>query len=210
MRNDRPAPQDTGDSQTAERGFRDPRETMPRFVLPLLIGSLAAVIGAIVLTCVLYARLTTHLGYLGQEAENRTAILESRLAALEATSRMTQSNAETGGTDPRHNADNAGIDVTVPVMQEIGFGFLTTHLSVEQLPGGAGLRGRIVNSTSLDHKNAKFRVRAADTTRDFTVPTLPAGSSSKFDVYVPGITAKEVKRIFIDYLESAVAYSRDG
>ena len=72
----------------------------------------------------------------------------------------------------------ASIDLTNPVLQAIGSGFLVSPTSVTDSSGGLRVRGRIVNATSLDQARAEFRLSVGKREVPFTVARIDAGTSA--------------------------------
>ena len=143
------------------------------------------------------------------EAQAKTISgMEARLA--EAENRKTplpDSRSVEGRIPGAENPSGKTIDPTVAWLQEIGYGFLVGHLTLEPTGEGVRVKGKIVNSTCLDHHNAHFRLAVNDRMQEILIPDLPAGGSANFEATIPGAAMENARPLKLQYLESSVAYN---
>jgi len=106
----------------------------------------------------------------------------------------------------RYASQKGSVDLTIPAIQDIGDGFMAAHLSVEQHLTGVKVKGRIINSTALDHENIKFRIALAEETKEFIINRISSGNSTGFAVYIPGVPIDKTRYGTIQYIESGGVY----
>lgn len=103
----------------------------------------------------------------------------------------------------------ASVDLTNPVLQAIGSGFLVSPTSVTDSSGGLRVRGRIVNATSLDQARAEFRLTVGKREVPFTVARISAGNSAQFVVEFPQSESADVRTARMRWARSNVSYGED-
>ena len=122
-------------------------------------------------------------------------------------------SGQTGVKGPAIIGDNpdgsASIDLTDPVLQSIGSGFLVSPTSVTDSNGALRVRGRIVNETSLDQARAEFRLAVGGREVPFTVARIGAGDSAPFVVELPQSAAADVRSARMRWTRSSVSYGED-
>lgn len=103
----------------------------------------------------------------------------------------------------------ASVDLTNPMLQAIGSGFLVSPTSVSDSSGGLRVRGRIVNATSLDQARAEFRLTVGKREVPFTVARISAGNSAQFVVEFPQGESADVRTARMRWTRSNVSYGED-
>ena len=105
----------------------------------------------------------------------------------------------------RENVIGDVIDLYSKTMQKIGDGFYITELVTTENVNGIDLSGRLINSTSLNHKNICFKIIINDKSKEFHIPVVSSGSSTKFHVNVPS-KSNDSKTAIVKYLSSSVSF----
>ena len=103
----------------------------------------------------------------------------------------------------------ASVDLTNPMLQAIGSGFLVSPTSVTDSSGGLRVRGRIVNATSLAQARAEFRLSVGRSEVPFTVGRIGAGNSAQFVVELPQSASADVRTARMRWTRSNVSYGED-
>lgn len=103
----------------------------------------------------------------------------------------------------------ATVDLTNPMLQAIGAGFLVSPTSVTDSSGGLRVRGRIVNATSLDQARAQFMLAIGRREVPFTVGRIGAGRSAQFVVEFPQNASADVRAARMRWARSAVSYGEE-
>lgn len=71
---------------------------------------------------------------------------------------------------------------------------------------GIKFSGRIINTQSVRHRNATFKIKIGEKEKDFTINIISAGNSTSFNVYMPDIKPEETHYGEIQYQQSTVEY----
>lgn len=98
------------------------------------------------------------------------------------------------------------IDLTTSSLQDIGDGFFTSIESVNPHLTGVKVSGTMINSSSLDHFQAKFKITIGDQMQEFTIDEIPSSYSIKFKVYIPNVPKDKTSYGKIEYDESSIRY----
>ncbi|MBI4689748.1 MAG: hypothetical protein HY754_05735 [Nitrospirae bacterium] len=101
------------------------------------------------------------------------------------------------------------INLTVPTIQKIDDIFMTAKLSAEPYSTGLKVTGLIINSTALGHEDAKFRVTVSNQSKEFTINSIPPGSSKKFEIFIPDVALEKATSAQLQCIESSMSYYRD-
>ncbi len=188
--------------------------------------SFSVALSAAALICVLLLAFTLYTGFWApaaqhqKELDRKIKILEQKLEVQADTisgmgNRLTESenpqpqpaaHPGQGRTPDTNGSPRKALDPAVAWLQEIGSGFLVGHLSLEQVAGGVRFKGRIVNSTCLEHRNARFKLSANDKSQEILAPALAAGGSANFETVVQGVTKENAKPLRLEYIESSISY----
>lgn len=105
----------------------------------------------------------------------------------------------------RENIKGDVIDLHSQTMQKIGDGFYITALITSENATGMHLSGRLINSTSLNHKNIVFKITINDKSEEFSIPVVSSGNSTKFHVDIPA-GSENSKTAIVKYLSSSVSF----
>jgi len=100
------------------------------------------------------------------------------------------------------------VDLTNPTLQSLGSGFFVGPTSVTDSSGGLRVRGRIVNTTSVDQARAEFRLGVGKREVSFSVARVAAGGSAPFAVELPDGKA-DVRAARMRWLRSTVRYGEE-
>lgn len=100
------------------------------------------------------------------------------------------------------------VNLTSDGLQDIGKGFTVGKIELKQHLTGVKVSGIIINSTSLNHNGATFRIKIAKSVQSFTVNEINSGASSPFSAYIPDIKIQETNFGNISYDNSTVSYKR--
>ena len=105
----------------------------------------------------------------------------------------------------KENIKGDVIDLYSRTMQKIGDGFYITELVTGKTESGIHISGRLINSTSLNHKNICFKITINDNSKEFHIPIVSSGNSTKFHVNVPA-GSKDTKTAIVKYMSSSVSF----
>jgi hypothetical protein len=101
------------------------------------------------------------------------------------------------------------VDLTNPTLQSLGSGFFVGPTSVTDSSGGLRVRGRIVNTTSVDQARAEFRLAIGKHEVSFSVARVGAGGSAPFAVELPENAKADVRAARMRWLRSTVRYGAE-
>jgi len=107
------------------------------------------------------------------------------------------------------DSGGASVDLTNPIMQALGSGFLVGPTSVTDSSGGIRIRGRIVNATSVDHARAEFRLTVGKREVAFSVARIAAGASAPFALEMGQAPSSEIRAARMRWVRSSVAYAAE-
>lgn len=99
------------------------------------------------------------------------------------------------------------INLTVPNVQDIDNDYKVTIESVEQHLTGVRVKGRIINSTTLDNEDLSFKIKISNQSQDFYINRISAGNSTGFEVYVPNVPIDQTQYGEIIFVESIVFFN---
>ena len=103
----------------------------------------------------------------------------------------------------------AAVDLTNPTLQALGSGFLVGPASVTDSSGGIRIRGRIVNTTSVDQSRAEFRLTVGRREVSFSVARIGAGKSAPFAVEMGQAPSSEIRAARMRWVRSSVSYGEE-
>ncbi|UCG78485.1 MAG: hypothetical protein JSV21_01220 [Nitrospirota bacterium] len=101
------------------------------------------------------------------------------------------------------------VNLTIPSVQKIDTVFLVSKLKTEAYLTGVKITGLMINSSSLEHNDARFRITIGNVSREFAINKIKPGSSRKFVVEVPDVPFEKAIEAEIKSLASSVAYFLD-
>jgi hypothetical protein len=143
-------------------------------------------------------------------SEQREGAVAAAAAPPAAPRELTTARSQGDALAARPAGDGAAsVDLTNPVLQAIGSGFLVSPTSVTDSSGGLRVRGRIVNATSLDQARAEFRLGVGKSEVPFTVARIDAGTSAQFVVELPQSASADVKAARMRWTRSNVSYGEE-
>jgi hypothetical protein len=168
---------------------------------PMALALLALIVSVLALLGVLSARMSA------QQLETRLAALETNQASDDRThSRLTHSvellgNAVTLLSDEQADLGNSKL-------QHLRHGFAVGELSLQRQDTGVSVAGRLVNAGSLRYRDVTFRVKVGNSSKEFTIASLPPGSSGEFEVVLPNLPLENARTASFSLVSSAVEYAR--
>ncbi|MFI5316789.1 MAG: hypothetical protein ACHQ6T_13905 [Myxococcota bacterium] len=130
-------------------------------------------------------------------------------APARAPAAAPRSESEALAARPAAEPGAAVIDLTNPTLQSLGGGFLVGPTSVTDSSGGLRIRGRIVNSTSVDQARAEFRMVIGTREVSFSVARVAAGGSAPFAVELPASGKADVRAARMRWVRSSVSYGEE-
>jgi hypothetical protein len=93
-------------------------------------------------------------------------------------------------------------------LQHLRHGFAVSELAIARQESGVRVAGRLINSGSLRYRDATFRVKAGNSSKEFTISNLPPGSSGAFDVVLANVPLENARTATFSLVSSAVEYAR--
>ncbi len=101
------------------------------------------------------------------------------------------------------------VNLTIPSVQKIDTVFLVSKLATKKYLTGVKITGIMINSSSLEHNDARFRITINNVSREFAIKKIKPGSSKKFKVDVPDVAFEKAGEAEIRSLASSVSYFVD-
>jgi hypothetical protein len=101
------------------------------------------------------------------------------------------------------------VNLAIPSVQKIDTVFLVSKLSTKKYLTGVKITGLMINSSSLEHNDARFRITINNVSREFAIRKIKPGSSKKFVVEVPDVEFEKASQAEIRSLASSVSYFID-
>lgn len=99
--------------------------------------------------------------------------------------------------------------LTNPGVQKVDTVFLVSKIKAEKYLTGIKIHALMINSSSLEHKDARFRITVNNKSREFAISKISPGSSTKFVVEIPDISLENAEEADIKTLASSVSYFVD-
>jgi hypothetical protein len=94
----------------------------------------------------------------------------------------------------------------LPLVRDVGHGFLVADLSARPAAGGVEVRGRMVNTSAVVHNGLGFKITLGPASATLTIPKISPGNSTGFRVTVPGAATDTIADAQVEYLGSTVAF----
>jgi hypothetical protein len=98
------------------------------------------------------------------------------------------------------------IDLATSRVQDVGHGFLVSKLVAVARPNGVRIAGRIINTTSVRHRDLAFRIGLGEHAAKFKVNLISPGNSTGFWAVVPDASLDSNPAAEIEFLSSTVNY----
>jgi len=98
------------------------------------------------------------------------------------------------------------VDLSDGALQPLGDGFFVGGLSLSDQSGVLRVRGRLVNTTSVDQLRAEFRLVVAGRELPFSVARIAAGGSTPFTVELPPAKSDALRSARLRWVRSTVSY----
>lgn len=98
------------------------------------------------------------------------------------------------------------IDLSLDGIQDIGGGFMVSRLAAEERPDGVKVTGRVINTTSIKHRQLRFRMTLGERSEVFEINLISPGNSTGFAVLLPDAQLAGSGFARIEYLNSTVTY----
>jgi len=98
------------------------------------------------------------------------------------------------------------IDLATSQLQDVGHGFLVSRLAATAHPNGVRIAGRIINTTSVRHRDLAFRIGLGGHAREFKINLISPGNSTSFAAVIPDASLDSNPAAEIEFLSSTVNY----
>lgn len=167
---------------------------------PIALATLALLVSAAALLCIIW--MVT--------LKNQ---LDAKIAALEAAQsgdawahgRLNRSvdvlsNAVTLLSDEQ-------VDLTNSKLQHLRHGLAVSELSIARQDTGVLVAGRLINATSLRYRDATFRVKVGNSSKEFPISNLPPGASDAFEIVLPNLPLENARTGTFSLVSSAIEYN---
>ena len=158
-------------------------------LIPVLALTLAAVGLASIIALVLV--------FLGDA--KKISDLTARVATLETNSIMTEIRFL--------QLEQKRVDLTVKSFQNLGGNFGISIESVDPHLTGVTIKGAILNENSTRRTDVKFNITVGKSKQGLSIPAIPSGYATKFELYVPDVAKEETKTASVEFESSNVSYS---
>jgi len=131
-----------------------------------------------------------HQGLEIMELKQDLSMLKTKMELLN-----TKMNRIALGNEP------ASVDLTSKNVQKINESFTVSIDEVEPHLTGIKIRGEIINTSGLTHRNIKFDVTVAEQTKELHIlEEIKSGYSRNFDLYIPDVPIEKSKYAKIEYI----------
>lgn len=104
-------------------------------------------------------------------------------------------------------AKNWNVDFSESSVQTIDDDFYLSRPEQESHLTGVKFRGLIINSSSVSHKNVKFKITSNDTEKEFYLNEIKPGQATSFEVYLPDISIENSRYAKLKYVQSVIGYT---
>jgi hypothetical protein len=101
------------------------------------------------------------------------------------------------------------LDLMNSGLQQLRYGFAVSELAIARQDSGVAVAGRVINASAIGYRGAVFKMKAGNSSQQFSVPVLGSGSSAKFQVVLPNLPLENARTAsFFFSGASAVDYER--
>ena len=171
-------------------------------IVVIVIILLICVISLSVMCFVLYSKINTfeEIKRTVEKSKNGLEILETSVSELK--------KQLTSNEFRLIELERGFVDFTSSSIQDIGDGFCVAGIDASIHLTGIKIRGRILNTTSVDHRGATFKVRIGRSSNTLTIMRISSGNSTGFEVYIPDVAPSDAKFGNIKYKSSTVLYRK--
>jgi len=99
------------------------------------------------------------------------------------------------------------IDLSIVNFQTINSDFSVMPETVEAHLSGIKISGKILNTSSVDQSDIKFKVVIADESKEFEITQkINSGYARPFEIYIPNVPVGESDSAEMSYLESTIHF----
>jgi hypothetical protein len=102
------------------------------------------------------------------------------------------------------------VDLMSAGLQHLRFGgFAVSELAIARQDTGVAVSGRVINASSIGYRGAIFKMKAGNSSQQFTVPSLAPGSGARFQLVLPNLPLENARTASLFFSgASAVDYER--
>jgi hypothetical protein len=168
---------------------------------PMALAIMALVIAALALLGHLRSLL------MDERMDARVKVLEAAQASNDRAQGRLGRSVEVLGNAVTALSDEQ-MDLTNPKLQHLRHGFAVSDLTIAREDTGVRVAGRLINTSSLRYRDATFRLKAANSSKEFSIGSLPPGSSGEFELVLPNLPLENARLATFSLLSSAVEYAR--
>jgi hypothetical protein len=95
-------------------------------------------------------------------------------------------NAVTALSDEQLDLMNSGL-------QQLRYGFAVSELAIARQDTGVAVVGRVINASAIGYRGAIFKMKAGNSSQQFSVPVLAPGSSARFQLVLPNLPLENAR-----------------
>ena len=81
-------------------------------------------------------------------------------------------------------------------------------MAVSRKDSGVVVAGRLINASSVTHRDVIFRIKIGNASKEFAVSNLPPGTSGEFQVVLPNVPLENARIAILRKVSSAVVFGR--
>jgi len=100
------------------------------------------------------------------------------------------------------------VDTSVETLQNLDGHFKVGKINVTQHLDGVKIKGIIINTSSVGHRNSEFKIELGGQERSFYVDYIGAGSQGVFNVFIPAVSPADARYATIEYQQSTVVWRK--
>jgi hypothetical protein len=143
-----------------------------------------------------------------QKLEARLRALEVAQASLESTNAGLKINVQRLLSSVT-NLSGQEVDLMNSNLQHLLYGLGVSELTIARQDSGVRVAGRMVNGSTIRYRDATFRVKVGNVSKEFAIGILAPGSSGAFDVVLPNLPLENARLATFSFTgASAVEYAR--
>jgi len=180
----------------------------------MTLFALVAAFGAGAVATLTYLHLNDRLNSVAAEvrgsSRSMSESVETKLAGLQQ--RLEETEKKLGllqGSVTSLEASGKVVDLSKSRAQDVGDGFVVSRLTVEPHGTGVMVGGRIINTKSVRHEDARFKLTIGQHSGEFEIAALGPGNGVPFEVEMTDVVPASAREARIAHVRSTIAFFTD-
>jgi len=169
---------------------------------PVALATLAFVIAAASLAGMLRIMMVN------DKLESRLAVLETAEGGESTATRVRDLGNQVARLGAAVTAlTDEEVDLLNSKLQHLRYGFAVSELALSRKDNGVVVSGRLINASSVTHREVTFRIKAGNSSGEFAVANLQPGTSGAFEVTLPNVPLENARNARFSMVSSAVVFA---